>query len=325
MSLKHYFASANTGVGFMSLFENAKCGGFTYVIKGGSGTGKSGIMKKVARFFDEKGFSVECFHCSTDINSFDGVRICEKNISIVDGTAPHVQEVSLPGVNGRILDVGIFVDDKIKTYKNEIENMMVLKQKYYKDLYGYLRGEYALQKIQENNHKKFENSVFFDEIQKILKEINAKEQNKESKVRELFFDAIQENGIKNFVEENSYEKVFKINKDIFCLNQMMQILKEKLCGFGYDVLLLKNCVMPEMISAIVLPEKDIIICGESDGKNGHVCCDEELIKIVQTKAQFSLQKAKEVHRKIENIYIQHMNFKGVDKITKKLIDEIMKK
>ena len=326
MSIKHFFASANTGIGFVNLFSNINNDGFTYVIKGGSGTGKSSLMKKVGEHFFKLGFDIEFFHCSTDMNSLDGVRICEKNISIVDGTAPHVFEVSLPGINGKILDVGNFVDEKIKHHKEEIKLLVDEKKKHYNNLYGYLKCLYDLQKINQNNHKKIENHMFFDDVLKILQKLNVNKQNKKAKTRELFFDSLQEDGFQNFVVENNFKNVVEIQKDSFCLSDELLLLKEKLLELNYDVLILRNCLNPELVSSIVIPEKDAIIYGDC------IKCDEKLFynnleaqKELKMLASNELKLAKIEHKKLEAFYIQHMNFKMVNKLTKKVIDEIEKK
>ena len=325
MSIKHFFASANTGVGFVNLFQNINEGGFTYVIKGGSGTGKSSLMKKVGEHFSLMGFDVEFFHCSTDVESLDGVRIVQKNIAIVDGTLPHVCEVKFPQVDGKILNVGNFVDEQIKSEKEEIQKIYDSKNLHYKNMYDYLKFIYDLQKINQKNHKNFENNVFFEENIKILKKVNAKEQNKIGKIRELFFDALQENGFVNFAGINNFKNVFELKKDMFCLNQQLGLLKQNFYEMGYEVIALKNSVMPELLSAVVVTDLDVIIFGNDMGLDSEIFLDNnDIIKKLLSLASKTILKAKNEHKKLEEIFIKHMNFKMVDKLTKNLIGEIEK-
>ena len=54
---KKYFLAANSGVGFISLFDScysAKDGWRVYIIKGGPGTGKSSFMKYMIKTAEEK-------------------------------------------------------------------------------------------------------------------------------------------------------------------------------------------------------------------------------------------------------------------------------
>jgi len=90
------FPGGNTSKGFYSLYryilgqDEARR---IICIKGGPGTGKSSLMKKVGGFFNERGYDIEYHHCSSDNSSLDGVVIKGLNVAILDGTSPH------PGVS----------------------------------------------------------------------------------------------------------------------------------------------------------------------------------------------------------------------------------
>lgn len=87
------FPGGNTSKGFYSFYryilgqEDARR---IICIKGGPGTGKSSLMKKIATHFNEKGYDIEFHHCSSDNNSLDGIVIKGLNVAMLDGTAPHV-------------------------------------------------------------------------------------------------------------------------------------------------------------------------------------------------------------------------------------------
>ena len=119
---KHFLASANTCKGFKNNFNsiNISSNGFTYILKGGPGTGKSTIMKRFGKSYEDKGYDVEYFYCSSDPESLDGVFIPKKNISIVDGTAPHITEATVPGIKEKIINVGAFIKPSIKKHKKTI-------------------------------------------------------------------------------------------------------------------------------------------------------------------------------------------------------------
>lgn len=108
-----YFAGANTSRGFVSAYpqwvreeESFR----VYFIKGGSGTGKSSLIKQCARAAGQVGADVTLLLCSSDPTSADGVILQGKNgrrIVILDGTAPHTADPALPGAVGEIVDVGV--------------------------------------------------------------------------------------------------------------------------------------------------------------------------------------------------------------------------
>lgn len=94
-----FFMGANAPLGFVSLYDELKIpkeGFRSYLIKGGAGTGKSGIMQKVATASKEERI-LERLHCSSDPNSLDGIILHTARCSMVDATPPHVIEPSFPG------------------------------------------------------------------------------------------------------------------------------------------------------------------------------------------------------------------------------------
>ncbi len=110
-----FFLGASTPMGFYSLFSELHFpeeGWKLYIIKGGPGTGKSTLMKKVAAAAAKKGLYHERIYCSSDPASLDGVIIPSLKVSIADGTSPHVIEPKFPGVSEITVDLGRFRDDK---------------------------------------------------------------------------------------------------------------------------------------------------------------------------------------------------------------------
>ena len=119
-----YFAFMNTSEGFRSFFDDI----FDpvvldayFIIKGGSGTGKSTIMKKIGDYFEKRGHLTERFCCSSDINSLDGVLI-DGRIAVIDGTAPHTTDPKYPGAVDEIINLSECWDKaKLKNRKKEIK------------------------------------------------------------------------------------------------------------------------------------------------------------------------------------------------------------
>lgn len=87
-----FFLGANSPTGFVSQFSkvyNLTDGWRVYIIKGGPGTGKSSLMKKIAAAAQNIGLSTQLCYCSSDPKSLDAVIIPERLFMIADGTAPH--------------------------------------------------------------------------------------------------------------------------------------------------------------------------------------------------------------------------------------------
>lgn len=93
---------------------------FTFILKGGAGTGKSSLMKKIAAEF-EPTEDVTRFYCSSDPASLDAIVLHTSKAIICDGTAPHVMECSYPGVCQKIINLGEYWDEeKLKAFRSEI-------------------------------------------------------------------------------------------------------------------------------------------------------------------------------------------------------------
>lgn len=113
---KNYFAAANSGYGFYSFYDNIFEDNSIvqrFIIKGGPGTGKSRFMKEIAYAARKKGYDLETFCCSSDPSSLDGVIVDvpgKGRICVLDGTAPHVCEASLPGARDTIINFCDFWD-----------------------------------------------------------------------------------------------------------------------------------------------------------------------------------------------------------------------
>lgn len=97
-SALHYFAEGNTARGSVSLFDSSLQNlDRIYILKGSPGSGKSTLIQRIARTWRDRGYEVWLLHCARDHTSLDGVIIPQLKAGIVDGTPPHVIEPRLPG------------------------------------------------------------------------------------------------------------------------------------------------------------------------------------------------------------------------------------
>lgn len=119
MELKSYFLGANTPYGFYSLFNelyNPEKDNTIYLIKGGPGTGKSSIMKKIASTAEKKGLTAERIPCSSDPLSLDAVIIPKLKIAFADATSPHTINPVYPGVCEHTIELSqCWKKDKLKS------------------------------------------------------------------------------------------------------------------------------------------------------------------------------------------------------------------
>ena len=305
---KKYLASANTSVGFVNCFENINTlkNSFCYILKGGPGTGKSSLMKKIAFYFEQKGIDIEYFYCSSDADSLDGIRI--KNFSVVDGTAPHITEASMPGIKEKIVNVGAFIKEDIKINKAEIQKLMLKKSQCFKLAYKYFSMLKTLVDIQliKNNSK--------DICQNRL--------TKSKKSRTLFASYISPSGFKSFYKQNSYKNVVVLNGNFI---EQQKPLKEIECKLKKQ-----NSIYTKFLSVFEPSFAEAILDQETNTL--YVCSDAYeqtpkfknlgLATYLTNKVSKLLSKAKYYHKKIESFYIACMDFKKLNKVTENIIKEI---
>ncbi|MDD7482392.1 MAG: hypothetical protein SPK47_02015, partial [Eubacteriales bacterium] len=148
---KTYFLGSNTAYGFFGDFSHLTSGK-TVILKGGAGTGKSTLMKKVNEIALDAGFMTETYRCSSDVSSFDAVFVPSKNFAVIDGTSPHVTEAEIPLVSGFVFNLLDAADEKkIAPYKDDIKYAVSCKKQYFNDAYCNLN---CANLIFENNKRK---------------------------------------------------------------------------------------------------------------------------------------------------------------------------
>ena len=145
MQTKQYFAAANGYDGFISYFDTIfNPSDFTriYILKGGPGTGKSSLMRKISGMAKSRGAVCESILCSSDKDSLDGI-ICEngdRRIAILDGTAPHERDTAVPGAVDEIINLGENWDKSwLEARRGEISDLNTEKKTAYATAYSYLR------------------------------------------------------------------------------------------------------------------------------------------------------------------------------------------
>jgi len=156
--MENFFAAANTAGGFVCWYDdifNPRELDFCYIIKGGSGTGKSTLMKKVAAKAEKLGGRCERYYCSSDPTSLDGVIATlsdGRRIAMLDGTAPHTHDPKYPGAAEAIINLGQYwCEDILKGQREEIIALSERKSRLFGQAYGYFgaAGTLFLSRINE--------------------------------------------------------------------------------------------------------------------------------------------------------------------------------
>ena len=170
---KYLFFGANTADGFVGFFDQiAEMYSLKhlYILKGGSGIGKSTFIRKFAEAFatHNRDFLV----CAGDPKSLDGVILPDLGIGIIDGTHPHPVDPIFPGVVDEIINLGEFIDKtRVTADKDTLKQLGKQKANHYKQATAHLAWAREIHYQIENFYK---NAVDFDGVQKKLKQIISK-------------------------------------------------------------------------------------------------------------------------------------------------------
>ncbi len=357
-----FFLSANTTEGFYSLYDNLYYpleNWFCYIIKGGPGTGKSTLMKKIAKKALEKGEKTEIIWCSSDPNSLDAVILPNLKKAIVDGTAPHTMDPIFPGASDTVINLCDCWNEKtLKNSKKEIIELSEENGLLHKKSQNYLE---AYKIIDSQNKKIFKNSVDFESLDKYCKTLMTKIFTKKSlsglgKLSFRFITSITPKGVlslnKTFDLKSS--KIFLLEDRYFLVGDyILKKIKEKATDLKYDVLVCPSPFNPKNeLEALFIPELNIsfVIKNNKDSakfiENSKCECKKiSLKKFINTKTlnkqknliNFNkkicneflcegtkhLSNALSIHDDIEKYYKSAMNYSKVNKIADNLISAIL--
>lgn len=329
--INHYLASANTNENFVCKFNfinNNNSNPFMFILKGGPGTGKSTLMKKIGKHFENIGEDVEYFYCSSDLDSLDGVRLPSHNICVVDGTAPHTMDATIPKVTEEIVDLGTCIKDEVSIHKPEIQEFLRKKNECFKKAYSYLNAVGIHSKTLFMIEKQdFKERTSLKTVNQIIQFLNLSRKKPKGVCRELFISAFSKCGEFELTELNKFQEIHFVCENLVQADFVLKNMKNKLNALGYNTTAFMNLINPETIKYLKIDEYDVIVKPSfvNKSKTNEEFFLEELINNLTKQVGENLSNAKFWHKKVEEFYIQNMNFDGLNKITENLIGKIENK
>ena len=313
---KKYFAGANTSVGFYNLFHNIRkeAPGFHYIIKGGAGTGKSTLMKTIANYFLSKNEEIELFYCSSDPSSLDGMNIKKHNITLVDGTSPHIVNDFSPSIEDKIINLGEYISPSIIKDKNKINKLLNIKKHHFSNCYSYLAIANELYKI--NQPTKLTKDNINSTVDQIINDLKLNKIGTKTKPRELFLNILNTQTL-NFEKENNFT-ISKLNQKHTLSSQLLKELSNIFCSYGYSIIEFKNFLNPEKTESLYIEDLNLLIKQSEPPQ----IKNQKQVNSFINKAKIELNKASLTHKKIESHYIKKVNYSEINNITQSLINEI---
>lgn len=353
MQEKHIFAGNNTSEGFFSYFDyllKPEEANHIYILKGGPGVGKNRFMKRFAEIMEEKGYSAEYIHCSSDNISLDGILIPELKILFVDGTAPHTIDPVIPGAADEIINLGAFLDSQsLKKHKTAIIQTNKTKSDIYKSAYRYLKAAGIIYDEICSICDSYVNVDKFNGMceKAVTKLFNNSYGKKTGNVRKLFTESFTANGYIShtelFFEENEVWAI--VGKDTNYSAKLLDRILNEALKRGLDAECYYKPLTPKKLQHIYLPEKKLIIITAEHPMNDkydevfdiHSIMDSDSIKMriseiernlylydmLINNALDKLSETKKMHDLLETFYMNCMNFDGVNQRFDEIIQGIV--
>jgi len=292
MKNKDYFASANTGNGFVNCFDSIDVEkGMQFILKGAPGCGKNTIMRKVASRYISMGGDIESFYCSSDPESLDGVRLIGSGISIVDGTAPHVIEAEFPGLTHKIVDLGKAVRPGIEEVRRELFSLACKKKDGYAALYRLLSASKEL--------------MHYDIMEMPLSDLpiaSLSLSERRGDVRRLFLSSLE----KDFYETNSYTNVVCINANYRSADALFHKAEALSIEKGLSLVCIPSTVAPDFYDAVYVPDSDTLYKA--------VPVSDPVLDDFAARAANKLAENRGFHLEIEKIYSEYVDYEMINEI-----------
>ncbi len=338
-----FFLGANSPQGFFSLFDELEhphdCW-HTFLIKGGPGCGKSGFLKRVAALHSD--CDLELCPCSSDPDSLDAVILAEQHISLMDATAPHVREATVPAVRHTLLSFGDHLDGiKLQEKRREIEAICASTPEYYKLAVSYL---YAAQMFLRNSFRIAEFTLDQEKIDGYARRFASRhfpQLNQAGQEKRRFLSTICSDGIVTLNETPALlcRKLYLIDDDCGAVSHaLLSALRRLALSAGHEVI---SCYCPmepeQKLEHLLIPSAGVGFltsnhfhnmkeCGTSRTIHSRRFQDQELMKLKKDRFGYNrraaqtlleqaiaiLKESRQLHDRLEQLYIAAMDFSELE-------------
>lgn len=345
-NIAHFYMGANSPTGFHTFYSELETpvqGARSYLIKGGAGTGKSSLMKRVLAECGGTGL-IEQIHCSSDPNSLDGIILKSPKISMVDATPPHVIEPLYPGGYQTVINLCDFLEEsELEASLPEIIRHQTQNKSYHKKCCDMLQCANILL---NDSRRYVEEHTNFDKIRELVSRIIKKEFKKPPKicgiVHKRLLSAVTNQGVITYSETAPVlaQKIYLIKDDYgVASNVILTALLDKLMSLRYEVYAcycplnqqtkLEHLFVPELSLGFVTESRynsfdkvepfSVISYSRFTDKSALkrrkqlLSFNRKAAAELITSAITALKSAKEVHDLLEQQYLKAVDFAAVTK------------
>lgn len=325
---------------------------YTYILKGGPGTGKSRMMKTIAERC-AKDEDVTCYYCSADPDSLDAVMMHTSKVLVVDGTPPHVSEPRFPGVCQEIVALGQYWDKAVlqgnreKIIKaTELNKSMMAGAANYSRALGLICDDTYACAEGFADRKRIEEAAwgFCEGLFENLERRNGRGR---QSICQL--SIMTRNGYTTLQgAAGSCRRLCILDDELFAASSMfIDFAAAQIMEYGYDIKLSPCLISGRSISEHLLIDEISTVLMTSNpltqitnAKAEHIDCsiyyDKDqmqpyekhfaanhlLMETISGASREMLEDAKRVHDEMEQYYICAMDFNALDSVCEKICEEI---
>lgn len=348
-----YFLGATSKNGFTTHFGEkiSDNSNFTYILKGGAGTGKSTLMKMILKTFDDID-EITAYYCASDPSSLDAIYLKKAGVIVVDGTAPHVFDPLYPGVCQKIVNLGDHWDsEKLMADANEIISVTDNNHKWHARCKNFVKALSALFEDTINissdatDYKKL--SSF---IERLSRKLLPKKKSDQGKTYYEQLSALTPFGYSTLSATlEQYDYIYLLNDPFFAASDIfLRDFATVACNKGYDVIA-SECTLfsPVTYEHLLLPELKIAFLSLNSlndfdfenakkinffrfykkeiltQKKARLCFNKKACEELLAESTSALKNANDIHSDIEAYYIESMDFDAINKKITELVSEIM--
>lgn len=349
-----FFLGANSPKGFVSHFGDNfshEDSWRTFIIKGGPGTGKSTVMKRVALHFLKQNIRVSLFPCSSDPTSLDAVIFPDFKVIMLDGTSPHLLDPKYPGVCEEIINLGDCWNESILlNNKDAVINLTNQNRTLHTRARNYLSSASALMEDTRIIAKEYTDE---EKAKKFALKLSKKHIPK-TKTKGIewqrFLSSVTPKGPYFFRKtiEKLAEKVVVITDEYGAVSPIiLEEIRKTALNFGHEII---TCYCPFFPTSkcehIFIPSLSLAFCTsnkfhpiKTEERGIHarrfmntsalhthkarLNYNRKAISELLSIATDTLSEAKAVHDKLESHYIKAMNFEKLNAYSEAILRKIL--
>ncbi len=336
--IRRLFPGGNTCAGFVGFYQELRRGvGHVTLLKGGPGVGKSTLMRKVGRRFEERGEDVTYYRCSGDPDSLDGVYAHGSDYMMLDGTSPHILDPLCPGAADGILNLGACLDAaKLREDRRDIEDIGRDIARRYQSAYRFLA---AARQAQADAADTLADALDRREIHSAVNQLfsyltRAAENGDE---KHIFYRAITHRGAIEELDSIRTDRVVAVKAPWgFDADALFMPVARQAKHDGSAHTLYHHPLDAGKTEALAVGGTLFIAADLMDTPVVEIELDRRKLAAARTKLDFDLalhnlcltqaidmlSEAKYLHDRLERYYIDAMDYAALDRITNDILDNL---